>query len=127
MFAGFAVLAALLWRLKVPPEIRWHWEGSLAQVACVALFLAGSLVLAVSRISLDLTRVLYVLWMSVTRPVGIVAFGLGLTLFFFTVLPVFALLLRRSDPLRRRASQASSYWEPAKPYEPTVSRMARLS
>ncbi len=125
MLGGFAFLAMLLWRLKVPAEARWQWVGARAQWGCVALLLLGTGVFALSKTSPAATRRLYVGWMTAARPLGIVMFVVGLSLMFFLALPVFALILRFNDPMRRRLGAETTYWEPVKPYAPTLERMAR--
>jgi hypothetical protein len=47
-----------------------------------------------------------------------------LTLMFFLVLPVFA-LIRLKDPLRMKLHREASYWEEPKPQEASIERMMR--
>jgi len=91
-----------------------------------ALWVIGAIVWIISRVTQSGTRIVYVGWMTVTRPIGISVAVVGMTLLFFLFLPFFSLIVRRSDPLRRRRSAADSYWEEVRPFEPTVERMARL-
>ena len=49
-----------------------------------------------------------------------------LSLVFLVLLPVFALIVRRSDPVRRRLHDGNTYWEDPSPFEPTLDRMRRM-
>jgi hypothetical protein len=64
--------------------------------------------------------------MTVTVPIGIAVSTVLLTLLFFVVLPVFAIIVRMGDPLRKKLTQDDTYWEDHEPYEPTLDRMERL-
>ncbi|MCC7293418.1 MAG: hypothetical protein IT449_15265 [Phycisphaerales bacterium] len=125
MLGGFAFLALLMWRIKVPVEARWQWIGARAQWGCLGLLLLGAGMFALSRISPPATRRLYVGWMTASRPLGVAMFVLGLSLMFFLALPLFALIVRFNDPMRRRLYAEATYWEPVKPCPPTLERMAR--
>lgn len=125
MFLGFGVLGAALWLFRVPTELRWQWGGQRTQIACAVLWAIGALLGATALASPSAGRLLYVAWMSATRPLGIAMLFVGLTISFLVALPVFAFLIRRADPLRRRLTPGSTYWEPVKPVEPTIERMRR--
>jgi hypothetical protein len=62
--------------------------------------------------------------MSVVVPIGVFMTTIGMTLIFVLVLPVFS-LIRFSDPLRKKLHKEGTYWEDARPYEPTIERMTR--
>ena len=66
--------------------------------------------------------------MSVTVPIGIAVSTVLLTVLYFVLLPVFSVIVRFGDPLRKKLSRggAESYWEDHKPYEVTLDRMERL-
>lgn len=125
MLGGCGVLGFLLGWLRLPAEGRWTWSSPGLQGAILLLWTAGAATFVASRASLEWTRALYVGWMRATRPVGVAVFTVGLTLMFLTVLPVFSLIIRLSDPLRRTLRSSGSYWEDVKPYDPTPRRMAR--
>ncbi len=70
-------------------------------------------------------RPVYVAWMTVTVPIGLVMSTVLLTVLFVFVLPLFSLIVRWSDPLQKKLG-ASTYWEEYKPHEHTLERMRRL-
>jgi hypothetical protein len=69
-------------------------------------------------------RKLYIGWMTLTMPIGIVMSTLLLSVIYFLVLPLFSLLVRRKDPLRKKLG-GPTYWEDYKSHEPTIERMRR--
>jgi hypothetical protein len=80
---------------------------------------------AIAMTSVSLAKPVYVGWMSVAVPIGLVMSTIMLAVLFFLLLPVFSLVVRWGDPLRKRIRRDGSYWEDYKPYEPTMDRMAR--
>ncbi|UCF32729.1 MAG: hypothetical protein JSV78_10385, partial [Phycisphaerales bacterium] len=84
----------------------------------------GPLLFASSLASYPVARAVYVTWMSIVVPIGIFVSTIVMTLLFVVVLPVFS-LIRFSDPLRKKLHKEGTYWEEAKPYEPTIERMTR--
>ncbi|MEK7710827.1 MAG: hypothetical protein AAB341_02930, partial [Planctomycetota bacterium] len=62
--------------------------------------------------------------MTATAPVGIVMSTILLTMLFMLILPVFSLIVRMGDPLRKKLGGAT-YWEDYKAHEPTLERMRR--
>ena len=63
--------------------------------------------------------------MRTTVPVGTVMSTVLLTAVFVVVLPLFSIVVRLGDPLRKKLGGAT-YWEDYKPYEHTLDRMRRL-
>ncbi|GMV98237.1 MAG: hypothetical protein HRF43_06015 [Phycisphaerae bacterium] len=124
LLAGFGVIGLILWRAGGLPETGWGWAGTVRQVlalACWGLGLAGGgTCLAAPRAG----RRVFVAWMTLAAGMGWVMTHLLLTLLFFLFLPFF-LFIRAKDPLRRRPERRESYWEPHRPHEPTLDRMAR--
>ena len=49
-----------------------------------------------------------------------------LTVLYFLLLPVFSLVVRFGDPVRKRLDPNGSYWEDHAPFKPTLDRMRRL-
>ena len=129
MLIGFGVLGAVVW---LAPAWRageasvWTCSGSGRQIAAAVLWLVG-VVLGVIGLAAPraVARAVYVAWMSVTVPVGVFMSTMLLAGVYFIALPVFALIARRSDPLRRRWRREGSYWEDARPHEPTLARARR--
>ncbi len=128
MLIGFAVLAAIVWLLAwkrgvIPTLLGWNGAG--AQVAAVVLFGVGLALWLISLASAGTTRTIYIAWMTVTVPIGVVMTTLLLTVLFGLLLPIFSLIVRRGDPIRRRLSPGGTYWEPYKRHEPTLDRVRR--
>jgi len=91
---------------------------------CGALSVLGTVSGIASLASIDAARKLYILWMTITVPIGIVMSTVMLTVLFIFLLPVFSLVVRLGDPLRKRLGGAT-YWENYKRYEPMLDRMRR--
>lgn len=125
MFAAMTGLAVLAWYRTIYSEAVWNGPVFIAMYGGFALWALALLVLLFSWSSEAATRSLYVGWMSATRPLGVLMFTVGLSLMFFVLLPIFALIIRWNDPMRRKLRASSTYWEPVKPCEPTPQRMAR--
>lgn len=122
MLVGFPLLGILfLWmagRGDGSASSRFFWIGG---VFLVLLGLAGG---ATSLASPALGRKLYIAWMTLTLPVGIAVSTVLLTLLYFVLLPIFSLIVRRNDPLRKKLG-GTTYWEDYKPHENTLERMRR--
>jgi hypothetical protein len=132
MLIGFGGLALMLgsapwWRAwwngnALPP---FAWLGVKSQWWALAFGFTGLLLALISVIRPAAAKVVYVTWMTVTVPVGIVMSAVLLTLIYVFILPPFAWIVRRSDPLRRKRTKQGSYWEEYQPHEPTLERMRR--
>lgn len=130
MLLGFGVIAALIWwrswaKAEVPRGFG-EWSGGGWQIASVALFVLGISLFVISRTSPSLTKTINVAWMSVFVPVGIVMSTILLSVVYFVFLPIFALIVRFQDPLRKKIHTGPSYWEDYPHYEPTLDRMRRM-
>ncbi len=128
MIIGFGTLAILLWVL---PWIRsgdssvLQWSGSRGQLTAI-IFVGLGLFLAILGHGMPaVAKPVYVTWMTIATPVGLFMSTLVLSVLYFFLLPVFAILVRRSDPLRTKTEGKETYWENYKPYEPTIERMRR--
>jgi len=128
MLAGFGVLGIVLWSLRT-----WRteaglltWDGAGLQWVVLAMWIVGVALFALSRISLSATRSAYVGWMSAAMPLGWFMMTVLLSVMYFLFLPVFALIVSRNDPMRKRLHDKESYWEDHGPFEATLERMRRL-
>lgn len=129
MFIGFFFIGAILfftrflksWDVLTLPE--WPLTG--LEITAVSLQALGFVLFLLSRISLSVTKPIYVFWMSVTIPIGIVMTTIMLTVLFIVLLPVFSIIVRWNDPLRKKLIADGSYWEDYKPHEATLERMQR--
>lgn len=126
MLIGFGAIAVVLWI-----GAAWRsgtsasaWTGAGAQISAIVLTSLGAGLFALSRASLTMTKTVYVGWMATTAPVGIVMSTILLTLLFVLILPMFSLIVRMADPLRKKLGGAT-YWEDYKMHEPTLERMRR--
>ena len=124
MLLGFGVIGAILW------VVAWRrygggpfaWSGLAIQYVAI-VFLALGIVLYVLGVAAPVvSRPVFVAWMTVTVSIGIVMSTVLLTVLFVFFLPLFSLIVRAGDPLRKKLG-ASSYWEDYKPHEHTLERM----
>jgi amino acid transporter len=133
MLGGFTVLGVILWLAPViaawwnDRPASWdmlHWSSGRNQWASIVCWVLGPLLFASSLAPYPVARTVYVGWMSVVVPIGIFVSTIVMTLVFLLVLPVFS-LIRFNDPLHKKLHKKGTYWEDAKPYEPTIERMMR--
>jgi hypothetical protein len=68
---------------------------------------------------------LYVTWMRASTPIGLAMSTVLLSVLFLFMLPLFSLVVRLGDPLRKKLGE-TTYWEDYKPHEATLERMRRL-
>ncbi|MGB2987591.1 MAG: hypothetical protein WBE26_17130 [Phycisphaerae bacterium] len=127
MLVGFTVVGAVLWLahwLKAQ-DAGLGWSGGGAQVTAVCLWVLAWALFTLSHLSPSVAKPVYVGWMTAVVPIGIVMSTLMLTVLFVLLLPVFSLVVRVGDPLRKKLTADRSYWEDYKPHEPTLERMRR--
>jgi len=128
MLTGFGVLGLLAWlaawRVSENASLI-EWTGSGFQIAASVMGLLAVSLFALAVLSPAAAKPVYVAWMSATMPIGVVMSTILLTVLYFLLLPVFAWIVRRGDPMRKRLSPSGTYWEPYKPHEPTLERMQR--
>jgi len=128
MLIGFnvlAIVALLLACWKSGWTQPFFWPSPRAKTIAIVFSVVGTSMWLVSLVSPAAAKRLYIGWMTVMVPVGIAMSTVMLTLLFVILLPVFSLIVRRGDPLRKKLG-ASSYWENYKPHEDTLERMRRL-
>lgn len=128
MLAGFGVLGVALWTLRA-----WRteagllaWDGAALQWVVLAMWIVGVALFALSHVSLPATRTVYVTWMSLAMPLGWFMMTVLLSVMYFLFLPIFALIVARSDPMRKKLHDQETYWEDHGPFEATLERMRRL-
>lgn len=128
MLIGFGVIGVVFWLV---PWIKdrdlgaFAWSGAAIQVTALCLWAVGLGLFALSFGSPVIAKRVYLTWMSLTVPLGIVMSTILLTLLFVLLLPLFSIVVRIGDPLRRKLKTDATYWEDYKPYEPTLDRMKR--
>ena len=129
MLIGFGVIGTLIW---VAPWVRGvegatlSWTGRVGQIASLSMWGTGAVMCVLGLSAPRAGKHVYVIWMSLTVPIGLVMSTILLTFLFVLFLPLFSVIVRFGDPLRKRLDKCDSYWEDYKPYEPTMERMARL-
>ena len=128
MLIGFGVLGTLLWLapwFKTGEVGLLGWTAGSNQIIAVCFWAIGLVLAILSLSSPASAKPVYVAWMSVAVPIGIVVSTVMLTLLFVVLLPVFSIIARWGDPLRKRRHTGDTYWEDYKPHEATLERTAR--
>ena len=128
MLLGFFLIGAILYFspwIKTRDVSALGWSGTGLQIAAVSLSALGVALFLLSHASPRAAKPVYVIWMSVTVPIGIVMTTFMLSILFFVLLPPFSLLIRFGDPLGKKLKASGSYWEDHKPHEATIDRMER--
>ena len=128
MLIGFGVLAVLLWLapwVKARDVSVLTWSAAPRQIVAVVLLGLGLGLLVLSRAAPRAARTVYVGWMTAAVPIGVAMSMVLLTVLFVFLLPVFSLIVRLGDPLRKKL-RGDTYWEDYKPHEPSFDRMRRL-
>ena len=95
------------------------------QVFALICWLLGLGLGGLSLVRTDLARPIYVGWMTIFVPVGIAMSTVLLTVLFFVLLPLFSVIVRLGDPLRKKLKAEGSYWEDSRKHEPTLERTMR--
>jgi hypothetical protein len=127
MVIGFAGLALVMWFapwLKTRNASVLVWSATDPQIAALVLLALGLGLCILGYAAPGTAKLVYVGWMSVAVPVGLAMSMVLLTVLFVFLLPVFSLVVRLGDPLRKKL-RGDSYWEDYKPHEPTLERMRR--
>ncbi len=131
MLFGFGMLGAILWVFPfILPWGVWDtatlsWSGEAKQIAAFVFWGLG-VFLCILGVGIPVVaKPVYVIWMSIAVPIGLVMSTLMLSVLFFLLLPVFSIIVRSGDPLRKKLNSGESYWEDYRHYEPTLERMRR--
>lgn len=129
MVIGFTVIGVLVWLSSW--FANWDasalsWTGTTRQYTAIGLGVFGIVVCLIGQTASEFARIIYVVWMTVGGKIGLVMSTLMLSLLFFVFLPVFSIIVRWGDPLRKKLSDGDTYWEDYRPHEPTLERMQRL-
>jgi len=117
---GFLLLTIASWKSGRP----FFSPGTMLLAVFTVLSVVGTVSGIASLASPRAAKSLYIAWMTITVPIGIVMSTILLTVLFVVLLPLFSLVVRLGDPLRKRLGGAT-YWEEYKRYEPTLDRMRR--
>ena len=137
MLVGFLFLGAVIYLaplVKTREVFPWlgfrdvsvlKWAGTWRQWTAVCLGPLGVVLCGLCLLSPSAAKPVYIVWMTVAVAVGTVVSTVMLTLLFVFLLPMFSLVVRIGDPLRKKLRREGSYWEDYKPHEPTIERMKR--
>ena len=128
MLVGFAVIGALLWLgpwLKSGDVSTLGWSGTGLQLAASVLGFLGVGLCLLGFLVPSVARPVYVGWMTAVVPLGVAMSTVLLTVLFVLLLPIFSLIVRLGDPLRKKLSDEESYWEDYKAHAATIERMKR--
>jgi hypothetical protein len=128
MLIGFWAVGALLWLgpwLKTRDLSVLGWSGTGLQFTAIGLQTLGVGLCLLSLAAPGAAKPVYVAWMTVAVAIGVVMSTVLLTALFLCLLPVFSLVVRAGDPLRKRLTAGGSYWEDYRPHEATLERMKR--
>lgn len=129
MLFGFWLIGALLffgpW-LKTRDVLALGWTASSLQITAVALQGLGVILCVLGLTAPSLAKPVYVVWMTAAMAMGLVMTTILLTVLFVVLLPVFSLVVRLGDPMRKRLNGTDTYWEDFQPHEATLERMRRL-
>lgn len=125
MLGGFGAMGLLLWLAS--SVLGWiEIDPDRARRITFVLIAIGAVMFTVGRFAPHAAaRALYVGWMSAVVPIGIVMSTIMLTVLFLVILPIFSVIVRLGDPLRKKLNTGASYWEDSKPHEHTIERMRR--
>ena len=128
MLFGFFVIGAILffapW-IKTRDIELLGWTGSGLQVTAFSLQGLGLFLFLLSYAAPAVAKPVYVVWMTVGVAMGTVMSTILLTVMFFVLLPVFSLIVRLGDPLRKKLHEGETYWEDYKPHDVTIERLQR--
>ncbi len=128
MLLGFGVLGVVLWIapwLKARDPMLPVWSGAGLQITALCLWALGVALFALSFLFPAVAKPVYVGWMTVAAGMGMVMSTVLLTVLFVLLLPIFSLVVRAGDPLRKKLTPRGSYWEDYKPHEASLDRMRR--
>ena len=128
MFAGFVFIGVVIYVfpwLKSRDASVLTWGGTWLQWTALCLGPLGAALCGLCLFSPTVAKPVYVVWMTAAVAVGTVVSTILLTLLFTFFLPVFSIVVRLGDPLRKKLKPEGTYWEDYKPHEPTIERMKR--
>lgn len=128
MLIGFGAIGLILWVIawrKYEGHGPLGWSAAGTQIVALSAWILGIGLFALSLASPSLTKSVYTAWMTITLPIGIAMSTILLTLLFVFLLPLFSLIVRMGDPLRKRQG-GKTYWEDYRPHDHALERMRRL-
>lgn len=128
MLFGFGVIGTVVWCSvwwRTGDRAMLDWSAAPSQIAALVAWSLGVGLCVAGCGPRRVARVVYVAWMTVGIKMGVVTTTILLTVLFVVFLPVFSVIVRFGDPLRKKLVAGGTYWEKHKPHEPTLERTQR--
>jgi hypothetical protein len=129
MLIGFWIIGALLFFapfLKTWDVLALEVTGTRTQLTAFGLQALGVGLCVLSFTWPAGAKPVYIVWMTAGIKIGTVMTTILLTALFVLLLPVFSIIVRFSDPLRKKLNRNSStYWEDYKRHDATLERVGR--
>lgn len=128
MLVGFFVIGVVLFFapfFRLSDVDTLSYTGTGIQLTAFGLLALGVGLCVLSYAWPAGAKPVYVVWMTIGIGIGTVMSTLLLTVLYVLLLPLFAIIVRLGDPLRKKLSSAETYWEDYKPHEPTLDRTGR--
>ena len=128
MLIGFFIIGAVMHfslYIKTWDVLDLGWKGSWIQILGVSLQGLGVVLFGLSYALPGVAKPIYIVWMSIATFIGAIMTTIMLTVLFIVLLPVFSLIVRLGDPLRKKITSGGTYWEDYKPHEASIERMKR--
>lgn len=128
MLIGFWIVGMIL---NFAPFLRsWDildlgWKDTVQEYVAVGFCALGAGLCLISFTWPAGAKPVYVVWMTIGIAIGTVMTTILLTLMFLLFLPIFSLVVRLGDPLRKKWITGGTYWEDYKKHEPTMERLQR--
>ncbi len=128
MLIGFFFIGAVVYFslfIKTWDVVDLEWKGRWIQILGVSLEGLGFFLFGLSYTLPGVAKPVYVVWMTVATFIGTIMTTIMLTVLFIVLLPVFSLIVRLGDPLRKKLTSGGTYWEDYKTHETSIERMKR--
>lgn len=128
MLLGFGVIGAVVWCSawwRTGDRGLLGWSALPNQITALVLWALGIALCLAGYGPHKTARAVYVVWMTLGMKIGVVASTILLTVLFVILLPVFSMIVRFGDPLRKKLFAGGTYWENHKPHDPTLERTQR--
>ena len=129
MFVGFFMIGALLFfapYLRTWDVLALEVTGTTTQLTAFGLQALGIGLCVLSYAWPAGAKPVYIVWMTVGIKIGTVMTAVMLTVLFLLLLPLFSIIVRLGDPLRKKLKRSvSTYWEDYKKHEATLERVGR--
>lgn len=113
MLIGFGLIGAFLWYKGRVEAGVFAYAGTTWQKIAIWLWIVGAAIQVLSLISLSLTRYVYIVWMTLAFPIGLVMSTVVVSLFYYLLITPIGLVMRMMgrDKLGLKPKPiGESYW-----------------